>query len=83
MGTTTSTLLMPAELLDQLPRAGAQALGVHPLFERAPQGQRQEAHQNVRLDAVLFVMKHRAQAEIAFGGPKRGLRLRELDVPAP
>ena len=45
-------------LFDQVPGAGAHAFGVHPVFKGRPQCQRQEADQDVRLHAVVFLMKN-------------------------
>lgn len=70
-------------LLDELTSARAQRLGLHPLLERAPQRQRQKTHQDMRLDAVLFLVKHRPQSQIAFGGPESRLRLGQLYIPPP
>lgn len=70
-------------MFDHLAGAGAQAAGVQPLFEAAPQRQREEADQDVRLDAALFVVEDRPQPEVALGGAERGLGLGELHVPAP
>jgi hypothetical protein len=44
-------------LLEQLACACAQATGLHPLFEAAPEGKGKEADQDVRLHPILKVME--------------------------
>jgi hypothetical protein len=39
----------------------------HPHFKGAPQRERQKADEDVGFDALGFMMKNGAQAEIAFG----------------
>ena len=71
------------EIEQQLACAGTQALGAHPLFKGAPQGQGQEADQDVSLHPVGLLVEDRAQPQIALGGAKRSFGLGELDVPLP
>jgi hypothetical protein len=54
-----------------------------PLLERLPQHVSKKADQNVRLDAVLFMMPDRPDAQIGFVNPKSGLGFRQLDVGFP
>ncbi len=51
--------------------------------QHIPEHIRQEAHQDVGLDSVLFLMPNRSETEIAFMNPKRGFRFRELNVGSP
>jgi hypothetical protein len=51
---------------EQFPRGGSQAARCHPVLKRPPQGQRQEARQDVRLRSVLFVVENGPKHEVVF-----------------
>ena len=48
-----------------------------------PQRVGQHAHEHMRLDAIGFLMPHRAQEQIGFHRPKRVLGPRQLNIRAP
>ena len=54
-----------------------------PLLERFPQHVSEKANQNVRLDAILFVMPDRTDAQIGFLNPEGGFGFAELNVGLP
>ena len=54
-----------------------------PLLERLPEHVGQKADQNVRLDAGLFVMPDRTDAQIGLLNPEGGLGFAELNVGLP
>jgi len=54
-----------------------------PLLERFPKHISKKADQNVRLDAVLFMMPDRTQAKIGFLNTEGGLSFAQLDVGLP
>jgi hypothetical protein len=54
-----------------------------PALQRLPERKRQEADQDVGLDAILSLVPDRADLQIALLDPEGGLRLAELDVGAP
>src|SRR5262245_20080292 len=54
-----------------------------PLLERFPQHVSQKANQNVRLDAGLFMMPNRTDAQIRFLNPEGGLSFGQLNVGFP
>ena len=70
-------------LFEQFARRRAQAPGLHPVLERAPHDQRQEADQGMGLGAILLVVIDRAQAQVVFGDPKRVFDLSQADVSLP
>lgn len=51
------------------------------MFERAPECQGEEAHEDVGLQAAFGLMVNGAQAKVALGGAERGLGGDELDIP--
>ena len=63
------------DLIQDLSRLLTQAGAFAPLRQRLPQHVRQEADQNVRLDALLFLMPDRPQAQVALVNPERALDL--------
>ena len=61
----------------------SQAADAHPVFQRPPKTQREEADEDVRLDPALQMVIDRAQSKVALEVAECGFRFRELDVPAP
>ena len=59
----------------------SQAADAHPVFQRPPQAQGEEAHEDVRLDPALEMVIDRAEGEVALEVAECGFGCRELDVP--
>ncbi len=82
MASRTSMLLMRAPFLRN-GRVRCPGLGVHPWFERTPQIEDEEAHQNVGRSAVISLMINGPAPEVARDRAKRHPRLHPLATPAP
>ncbi len=63
---------------DDFAGTGAEAFGLHPYFQRPPQGEAQKADEQMGFDPVGFLMIDRAQAQIAFGRAESGFGLGEF-----
>ena len=73
----------PAQLLEDATRFVAQAGGLRHLVQRFPQNVRQKTDQNMGLDAIFTLVPNRPDTQVAFVDPKRGFRVRQLDVRLP
>ena len=72
--------LNSAELLENRSRTVAKPGPLLPALQRLPKAEGQEAHEDVRLDALGLLMPDRPDRQVALVDPKRGFR---LVVPAP
>jgi len=70
-------------LFAQFARRASQVRRCHPVLQRAPHDQRQEADQDRGLGAILLAVIDRAQAQVVFGDPKRVFDLGQADVSSP
>ena len=61
----------------------AEAGGGHPVLKGTPQNKGEEAHEDVGLGPVLFLMKDGAQAQIVFADAETVFDLGQADVGAP
>ena len=70
-------------LFEQFARRCAQARRFHPVLERAPHHQRQQADEDMGLGAILLAVIDRAEAQVVFGDPKRVFDLGQAGVSFP
>ena len=72
-----------AELVEDAAWFVAQARPLAQLAEELPEHVGQEADQDMGQDAVLFLVPHGPERQVAFLDAERRLRLGQLDVRAP
>jgi hypothetical protein len=72
-----------SQFFEQFSRRTSDTGARHPVRKHSPHGEREKAHEDVRLRTVFLLMEDRSYAEIAFGCTKSILHLRELDVGLP
>ncbi len=70
-------------LFEQFARRRAQAAPLHPVLQRAPHDEREEAYENVGLGALGLVMEDGPDAEVVFGDAEAVLDLGQADVGFP
>ena len=67
-------------LFERLARGVAQCAALHPLLEGAPHHEREEADEDVRLGAFLFLVVDGPQVEVVFADAEGVLDLGQSDV---
>ena len=70
-------------LFEEFARRRAQAAALHPVLERAPHHQRQEAYEDMGLGTSGLLVINRPQAQVVFADAEAVLDLRQADVGLP